>query len=187
LYNLAQAYRQKGDCPRAHDFYRSYLRQRPAAGDRQEVVGLIAEMETCMKAGPAASPPPTASALTVAPPPVRPLELVPPPDDDAAAAPRRWQPWAMVGAGLIVAAAGGGLLGYVDHGLAACAPRCSPSRVDELKLTAGFGYALIGVGALAGGAGLAWALVGRPRSTRAPRLTLAPGPGGLALSGSLPP
>ncbi len=47
LYNIAQAYRQKGDCAASTTFYKNYLRAEPEASDRAKVEGWIEEMKTC--------------------------------------------------------------------------------------------------------------------------------------------
>jgi tetratricopeptide (TPR) repeat protein len=45
LFNLAQAWRQKGDARKAVFYYRSYLRNKPDAANREEVEQRIAELE----------------------------------------------------------------------------------------------------------------------------------------------
>ncbi len=52
LYNIAQAYRQHGDCAEAARFYRSYLREAPAAKDRARVEQRVVEMDACVAAKP---------------------------------------------------------------------------------------------------------------------------------------
>ncbi len=47
LYNLAQAYRLKGDCAEALRAYRGYLRDDPGSPQRTVVEAHIAEMEKC--------------------------------------------------------------------------------------------------------------------------------------------
>lgn len=49
LYNIAQAYRQMGDCENALTFYKNYLRNDPDADNRAKVEQRIAEMDTCVK------------------------------------------------------------------------------------------------------------------------------------------
>ena len=73
LYNIAQAYRLKGDCAQARTFYRNYLRADPQTENRVQVEEHIAALATCpepalVPAGPAASRPAprrTATALRV--------------------------------------------------------------------------------------------------------------------------
>src|SRR4051812_17484498 len=47
LYNIAQAYRLKGDCRNAAIFYKNFLRRQPDAPNAAKVRDRIAEMETC--------------------------------------------------------------------------------------------------------------------------------------------
>ena len=54
LYNIAQAYRLKGDCAQAVLFYGNYLRAKPDADNRAAVEERIHEMQRCQ--GPSASP-----------------------------------------------------------------------------------------------------------------------------------
>lgn len=55
LFNIAQAYRQDGNCERALFFYRRYLATRPNAPNRAEVEGFMKELEE--KCKPAANTP----------------------------------------------------------------------------------------------------------------------------------
>ncbi len=74
LFNIAQAYRLKGDCVEALSFYRNYLRASPAARNRAKVEAFIAEMQRCVPAPvPVVSPPttPQAPAPSTRMPPVR--------------------------------------------------------------------------------------------------------------------
>lgn len=47
LFNIAQAYRLKGDCTQALQFYKDYLREDPDAPNSKKVNERIAEMEKC--------------------------------------------------------------------------------------------------------------------------------------------
>jgi len=49
LFNIAQAYRLKGDCVEALGFYKTYARNFPDAGNRASVEKFIAELEPCAK------------------------------------------------------------------------------------------------------------------------------------------
>jgi hypothetical protein len=49
LFNIAQAYRQDGNCERALFFYRRYLATRPNAPNRAEVEGFMKELEAKCK------------------------------------------------------------------------------------------------------------------------------------------
>jgi tetratricopeptide (TPR) repeat protein len=58
LYNIGQAYRLEGDYPKALFFYRSYLRNMPAASNREQVEKRITELdETVAKQKTAEAPP----------------------------------------------------------------------------------------------------------------------------------
>jgi len=48
LFNLGQAYRLKGDCAQALQFYKNYLREEPDPPDRAHVEDLIADMQKCV-------------------------------------------------------------------------------------------------------------------------------------------
>jgi tetratricopeptide (TPR) repeat protein len=71
LFNLAQAYRLNGDCARALQLYKSYLRQAPDGSDANLAEEHVAAMETCTaraRTAPAGSPsgqgpPPRGSSL----------------------------------------------------------------------------------------------------------------------------
>lgn len=55
LFNVAQAYRLKGDCEHARDYYRRYLGAVPDSPFRPSLERRVAEMEACVKTrGPAA-------------------------------------------------------------------------------------------------------------------------------------
>ena len=49
LYNLAQAYRFKGECAKAYRLYRNFLRLAEQVEHRAEIEGLMAEMDECQK------------------------------------------------------------------------------------------------------------------------------------------
>jgi hypothetical protein len=86
LYNIAQAYRQKEDPPKAIFFYKSYLRNSPKVQNRAEVEQKIAALQKQIDSGtkPAATPPgpplPPAGTNpappTVTPPPPPPPSVV---------------------------------------------------------------------------------------------------------------
>ncbi|HTR51403.1 MAG TPA: hypothetical protein VMJ10_11895 [Kofleriaceae bacterium] len=69
LFDIAQAYRQLGDCDNARVFYRNYLRERPDADNRDKVEQFITEMDACAKPAPHPQPlpPPTTAAPMDAP------------------------------------------------------------------------------------------------------------------------
>jgi tetratricopeptide (TPR) repeat protein len=70
LYNIAQAHRLKGDCPRALQVYRHFVRLDPSSPHRASADGHVADLEAqCeRKAAPAASPPTVAPAAIAGPP-----------------------------------------------------------------------------------------------------------------------
>src|SRR5215813_608889 len=60
LFNIAQAYRLKGDCAQALHFYKNYLRVEPSAKQRAKAQARVEEMSRCTReraAAPAAPPP----------------------------------------------------------------------------------------------------------------------------------
>ena len=48
LFDIAQAYRQLRDCGHARTFYKSYLRNLPAADNRDKVERFLADMDACV-------------------------------------------------------------------------------------------------------------------------------------------
>lgn len=72
LYNIAQSYRQKGDCKQARTFYKSYLREAPDADNRDKVEQRIAEMDECIRkaGGTPDEPEPVVVDAGPTPPPV---------------------------------------------------------------------------------------------------------------------
>jgi hypothetical protein len=77
LYNIGQAYRLKGDTPKALFFYRGYQRNAPKGAFRAEVEGKIAALQKGGEAKPATPPPATPPPAT--PPPATPAPATPPP------------------------------------------------------------------------------------------------------------
>ena len=70
LYNIAQAYRQKGDAAKAIFYYRGYLRDAPQAKNRPEVEGRMAELQRGIdEAERAAQPEPSPVPPPALPPP----------------------------------------------------------------------------------------------------------------------
>jgi tetratricopeptide (TPR) repeat protein len=95
LFNIAQCERQLGDFDEAIKFYRSYLRNKPDAGNAKEVQKKIDELKVLSEGkrkskegapagvtAPSTTPPP---ADTHAPPPVPPVAPLSPPPPAAAA------------------------------------------------------------------------------------------------------
>jgi tetratricopeptide (TPR) repeat protein len=69
LYNIAQAYRLKGDCRNAAIFYKNFLRRQPDASIAAKVRERITEMEACAAKQPPEPPPTTTTPPTTTPPP----------------------------------------------------------------------------------------------------------------------
>ncbi|MGN6108053.1 MAG: tetratricopeptide repeat protein [Kofleriaceae bacterium] len=79
LFNIAQAYRLKGDCVEAQRFYKTYRRNFPAQSNIPRVERFISELEPCVQqrraaaaaepAAPAPTPAPAPVVRAIAPPP----------------------------------------------------------------------------------------------------------------------
>jgi tetratricopeptide (TPR) repeat protein len=137
LYNLGQAWRQKGDVKKAVFYYKSYLRNKPTAANRADVEARIKELEGAVErppievqdpeqpdAAPAASPPDAGvEAVDVAPPPPLPPVV-------RGEASERWHDdtwgWILGGAGIAVM---GGGVGFF---LAASSAEADAEGEDEL-------------------------------------------------------
>jgi tetratricopeptide (TPR) repeat protein len=72
IFNIAQAYRQLRDCPKAIFLYRRFLDLSPDAPEREEVLGFIDDLGRACPAPPPSPPPPS-------PPPPSPPPTAPPP------------------------------------------------------------------------------------------------------------
>lgn len=165
LFNLAQAFRQNGDCKDAVGTYKTYLRNYPGASNRGQVEQLIEDLGDCP--APVVAPP--KEPPVVAPPPV----AAEPDESDRErpdATPRlrsrsglRLTSYVVGGLGLVSIAAGvkfaldGKAAG--DDLDAACETSCAPSVVRELRdrgdranrnawIGFGAGAALVGGGIL---------------------------------------
>jgi tetratricopeptide (TPR) repeat protein len=68
LYNLAQAYRRKGDTKRALDLYRNYLAKVPKSPQRAEIEERIKGLQKQIEETASAKPAPSALEPTVTPP-----------------------------------------------------------------------------------------------------------------------
>jgi hypothetical protein len=70
LFNIAQAYRLKGDTTKAIFFYRGYLRNSPKAANRADVEAKIAALQKAVADKPGSTPPsPTTPPSSTTPPP----------------------------------------------------------------------------------------------------------------------
>lgn len=125
LFNVAQAYRLKGDCERARDYYQRYLGAVPETPIKPSLERRVAEMEACLKSGNAtaavrpgdATRSLDARALTTTKAPLAPPTLdrpSPPPDTSSA---RRTVVWTFRGsaAALLASAAVFGALAWDAH------------------------------------------------------------------------
>ena len=88
LFNIAQAYRLRGDCARALQLYHNYLRLEPQAAPRAKVEGYIADLEKCVAPKPVL-PPIAASGKTTPEPKLAPPLAPKPPPSRSALAKRR--------------------------------------------------------------------------------------------------
>jgi tetratricopeptide (TPR) repeat protein len=107
LFNIAQSYRQKGDCAAAAGSYKAYLRNYPHAKNRAEVEAFVTEMTECAnKPPPVSAEPPTTTTTTTGEPtepspqkPVVVIENAPRRSDDHAW--MRWTGYSLMGGGVI--------------------------------------------------------------------------------------
>ncbi|MEO8703285.1 MAG: tetratricopeptide repeat protein [Kofleriaceae bacterium] len=129
LFNLAQTYRQKGDCKEAVGTYKTYLRNYPKATNRARVEGFIDELGDCPE--PVLPPEPEATKTPI---PVAHVTVEPP---------KRSHPIMRVSSYLV---GGLGLVGVVatakfaldgqaagDDLTEACLTSCTPELVRELR------------------------------------------------------
>ncbi len=170
LFNLAQASRLKGDCGEALQFYRTYKRNYPDQPNIAKAEKFIAEMEAC---APKPEPPKPAVIAPIQTPPPPP----PPVEHHASIA-----GFAIAGAGAL-AVIGGALFARaaskqaddVTHLMGMWDPSLQSAGERDSHL----GIALIAVGSAAIVGGIAYRLLDRGES-----LTIAPQPGGAAVSWS---
>lgn len=108
LYNIAQCHRRLKHKSEAIDFYRSYLRNAPAAPNRVEVEKVIAELEEALKQDRAvATAPPGGTIDTTAPPTTATQPALvatsAPPRSDKPVWKRAWF-WGVIGGAAVVVA-----------------------------------------------------------------------------------
>ena len=89
LFNLAQAYRRKGDNQRALDLYRNYLAKIPKSPKRAEIEERIESLQKQIDEAAAARAAPPALGPTV-PPPANPAVVPVPTEAPAASPPQAW-------------------------------------------------------------------------------------------------
>jgi len=104
LYNIAQAYRQKGDPPKAIFFYRAYLRESPRAKNRADVEARITELQKLIDAQPPPEPPKPEPEPPPPPPVVVTPAPLPPPVDEPVVSAHPGQP--LVIGGLVTGGVG---------------------------------------------------------------------------------
>jgi tetratricopeptide (TPR) repeat protein len=188
LYNVAQAYRLKGDLKQALFFYQQFVSaaprapQRPTAEDKiAELRKLIANQEQAQQAPPAG---------TAAPPPPNPVVTAPPPTPSPPA-PRPWYKspagWALGGGGLALVVVGAALLGSApgvdDQAAKASSLQSQHDLQDRASAFRAAGYSLVAIGGAAVvGSVIVFAVAGRSKKPAVNALRLSPSSNGLGLS-----
>jgi tetratricopeptide (TPR) repeat protein len=122
LFNVAQAYRLKGDCERARDYYQRYVSAVPETALKPSLERRVAEMEACLKKGGAKSTiaateaprPGDAAAVVATTARPTPRDVAPPPE---ASTKKRAAVWALRGSGvaLLASSAVFGALSWDAH------------------------------------------------------------------------
>lgn len=82
LFNVAQAYRLKGDCALAKEYYRRFMDAAPSSNLKPTVERRVAEMESCIQVAK------TTPATVALPGPSQPPQAIPPPTTTAIVSPR---------------------------------------------------------------------------------------------------
>jgi tetratricopeptide (TPR) repeat protein len=109
LYNIAQAYRLKGDCLQAWRSYKTYKRNFPKAPKLDKVDKFIAELEPCAKQQEPSSPPvPTEPPPSTGPQPAAkpPSEPSPQPEQPDRSRPLRTAFWITAGTSVVLVGVG---------------------------------------------------------------------------------
>jgi tetratricopeptide (TPR) repeat protein len=170
-FNIAQAYRKKGDCVHALGSYREFVRLKPAVVEQKMVREQLAELETCARE--------TAPApLPVAPLPseAKPVERVERRDGPSS----HGAAWGVLGAGAVIGGLGAGLwsaaAGSYNHLANTCGTACNPQLVSGPRSELYVGYVAVAAGAavLATGALLFF--------RGGPTVVVAPTPGGATVA-----
>jgi tetratricopeptide (TPR) repeat protein len=172
LYNIAQAYRKKGPsgCEPALEFYRSYLRERPAAPDRASIEATMDEIAPC-PAAPAVAP-----VVVAAPPTVVREEAVGPSGGQLALG---------IG-GLALLVAGGVTFGVTAarYGALQDDCPCPRERWTAWRSAEYASYVALGVGAASVGTAVIWWLTRRSERPSATAVRLVPSMNGAAVTGT---
>ena len=109
LFNIAQCHRQLGHKSEAIQFYRSYLRKRPDAANRDEVNSTVAALEADLAAersARAATKPTAAPNVAPVVVPADALVSAPPPRSTRQPVYKKWWLWTIVGVAVAGAATG---------------------------------------------------------------------------------
>jgi tetratricopeptide (TPR) repeat protein len=195
LFNIAQAYRQKGPafCGTAERYYRRHLEQAPDVPNRNEIDELIREMSLCATAPPVATraAPPAERAPAAPPSPPRespltlPVAVTPAPPPGAQVRPG-WAHWlALTGGGVALLGLGGYTASWVKYQSVRDQCPCAPGRFRPWEIVTEASYIAMAAGGAAAAVGLALTLWSAPSTTHEAPLGawLAPGAGGLRVGG----
>jgi tetratricopeptide (TPR) repeat protein len=167
LYTLGQAERSRGNCARAIEAYRSFLRTHPP--EKQAQLAHV-NIERCTEElkHPAAPPPAPSTTPASSPsiPTTKPSLLLSP------SRARRWPAWVLIGTGVAVAVAGGAVYGTArrrfDELKASCDGVCAPQSWQSWSSATDASYALLAIGGAALVGGIIWmALPSRKQSQHA--------------------
>lgn len=199
LYNIAQAFRMKGDgfCRDALRYYRTYLEQKPKAADRPAVEALISKMKTCAERErePAPTPPLVVVEAPVPPPPapVATPELPPPPAPAGAVQVTAPPPTPVAAGGPLALGLGGLAVGLTGAGLQIAARGrfeqlkaqcpCGPETWEGWRSAETVSWFLMVGGGAASLAGLIWAVVPPPEPKPTPQVVIAVDPSGFSVRG----
>jgi tetratricopeptide (TPR) repeat protein len=187
LFNIAQAYRQKGpgQCATALRYYQHYLQDEPSASNRQEIEELIQEMQTCADAQDAAAAPvpapvlepertavPATPAVPIAAPPPLPATA------DVGAAGARWPRWmAIAGASTLGLGVAGYAVALAKYESVKDGGPYPPGHFHRWELLTDASYGLMAVGGAVTIVSTAWLLGHRaPDSGSSVRVSVGLGP-----------
>lgn len=193
VFNLAQAYRLKGDCDDAVTNYKKFLELDPKSKQRPAAEGFIKDLEPCPVAEPPKPPdqPPPPVQQPPKPPPIQ----QPPPKPPVATTTHRNNGERLAGIGLAVGGAvavgvgayfGSQASSDASDVKAACAAGCDYDSIKQKdqdgRSDAKLQYILYGVGAGAVAIGAVLYFVGSREHAEAPPVAVVPTRGGGAVS-----